>query len=197
MKMKTMSHAGDARMALIGAIAMALLAACSPGPGEAPAPAGSGARAETGTVPADAPAPATAEGVVVADAWTRAMAPGAKVAGGFLSLRNGGDRDDRLVSVDSPAAERVEVHEMRMDDGVMRMRHLADGLPLPAGGEVALEPGGYHLMFIGPVEPFVEGAEIPATLNFERAGEREVVFKVMGLGATSSTPADGGPEGRH
>ncbi|QDH69312.1 copper chaperone PCu(A)C [Marilutibacter alkalisoli] len=182
---------------LVAALVMTVLVACSPGPGEGASLADEAVQAETDASTVDAQAPAVVEGIVVSDAWTRAMAPGAKVAGGFMTLRNEGGGDDRLVSVASPAAERVEIHEMRMADGVMQMRHLADGLPLPAGSEVVLRPGDYHLMFFDPAEPFVEGGEIPVTLNFEHTGELEVVFKVMGLGATSSMPEDTEHEDRH
>ncbi|WP_255516225.1 copper chaperone PCu(A)C [Luteimonas suaedae] len=121
-------------------------------------------------------------GVVASDAWVREVPAGGRVAGGYLTIANGGDSDDRLLAVESEHAARVEIHEMRHDDGMMRMRHLDDGLPLPAGERTALAPGGYHLMFIEPARPFAAGDEVPATLRFAHAPAQEVVFRVRTAG---------------
>ena len=83
------------------------------------------------------------------DAWSRATPPVAPVAGGFTVV-NAGDKPDVLLGAESDLSQRVELHEMRMDGGMMRMRELTDGLPVPARGKVVLAPGGYHLMFIRP-----------------------------------------------
>jgi len=72
---------------------------------------------------------------------------------------------------------------MSMKDGVMTMRPLPDGLMLPAGGEVALEPGGYHLMFIGLKKMLKQGDSFAGTLTFEKAGTVEVSFTVEAIGA--------------
>lgn len=128
------------------------------------------------------------ESIVIEQAWTRATPPNAPVAGGFLTIRNSGDRADRLVSVTSPDANSVEIHQMTMDGGVMRMRKLADGLAIDAESVVTLKPGGYHLMFIGPKRPIVEGGTITATLRFEKAGTREVRFDVRALGSSGAKP---------
>ena len=117
------------------------------------------------------------------DPWARATPPGTTVSGGFLTVRNLGGRDDRLVAVRSSASREVQIHEVRSDDGMMRMRELADGLAIPAGASVSLQPGGYHLMFIQPQRPFVGGDVVLATLVFEHAGEVEVSFQVRGEGA--------------
>ncbi|GAB3342732.1 copper chaperone PCu(A)C [Marilutibacter aestuarii] len=160
-----------------------LLAACA-------APQAPTAEVDATTDARPAPAPAD-QGITVSAAWSRAMPPGARVGGGFMTIRNRGDRDDRLVSLSSPAADSVDVHEMREVDGMMQMRPLTDGLVIPAGGEVVLEPGGYHLMFMQPVQPFVEGDAIDVTLVFEHAGERQVAFEVLGLGATAPEAGEG------
>jgi copper(I)-binding protein len=120
--------------------------------------------------------------IEVTHPWSRATPKGAKVAGGFLAITNSGTADDRLVAVESASAGRVELHEMRMDDGVMKMRKLADGIALPAGKTVALEPGGLHVMFIEIKAPFAEGASIPATMVFEKAGRLDVTFEVEAAG---------------
>lgn len=131
-----------------------------------------------------APAGAQRVGDLRVDApWVRATPPGAGVTGGFLTVRNSGAKNDRLLSVSSPAVARIEIHEMRHEDGVMRMRPLRDGLAIPAGATVELAPGGYHLMLFGPKRPFVEGEDIPATARFEKAGNVDITFRVRGLGA--------------
>ncbi len=128
--------------------------------------------------------------VKIGHPWSRATPPGAQVAGGFLTITNTGKSEDRLISVSSPLAKRVELHQMKMDAGVMRMRRIDDGLVLAAGKTVTLAPGGYHLMFIGPSRPFVAGDHIKATLVFRDAGKVDVEFAVDDAGATqpSMTP---------
>lgn len=115
--------------------------------------------------------------------WTRATAQTAPTAGGYLKIVNKGTTPDRLVSARSAAAAKVEVHEMKMDGNVMRMRELEKGLEIPAGGTVMLQPGGYHVMFMQLKEPFKEGTKIPVTLVFEKAGPLDVVFTVNAMGA--------------
>lgn len=102
-------------------------------------------------------------------AWAAPTPAGVDVSAGYLTIANRSSTDDRLLSATSPRAERVEVHEMTMDGGVMRMRPL-NGLAAPAGQAVALGPGGTHLMFYGVSEPFAEGQTIPVQLTFETAG---------------------------
>ncbi|SMQ85627.1 hypothetical protein SAMN06295905_2914 [Devosia lucknowensis] len=115
-------------------------------------------------------APVTVGAIEISGAFTRATLPNAPVAGGFLTLTNTGAEDDRLVSVDSPIAREGQIHEMAMQGDVMRMRQLADGLVIPAGATVVLEPGGYHLMFMGLTGAIAEGDAVPVTLTFEKAG---------------------------
>ncbi len=108
--------------------------------------------------------------------WSRATLPGAKVAAGYLTIKNNGSTPDRLIAVSAEIAGTGEIHEMSVKDGVMTMRPLTDGLEIPAGGEVKLEPGAYHLDVQG-----VEGAggrrgEIPghADLREGRNGQGRV-----------------------
>ncbi|MEI2299861.1 copper chaperone PCu(A)C [Ensifer sp. MJa1] len=108
----------------------------------------------------------------------KAMLPGAKVGGGFLTIKNGGAAEDRLVAVESPAAARVEIHEMKMENDVMKMRKLDDGIALPAGKTVELKAGGLHLMFMDVKAPFKEGDAVPVTLTFEKAGKVDATFPV-------------------
>lgn len=85
-------------------------------------------------------------------------------------------------------ARSVEIHEMTMTDGVMRMRPLAGGIAIPPGGTAWLRPGGTHLMLIGPAGPFAQGENVPVTLCFERAGEVTVDLEVAAAGARDAAP---------
>ena len=115
--------------------------------------------------------------------WSRATAPGAPVAGGFLKLTNTGTEADTLVAATFEAANRVEIHEMAVVDGVMKMRALAKGLEVPAGGSVELKPGSYHVMFIDLKRQLKEGESFKGELVFEKAGKVQVEYKVMPVGA--------------
>ena len=112
---------------------------------------------------AAAPAPK----VVAADAWCRPAPTGALAGGCYVTLT--ASVDDRLVAVETTAADRGEIHTMSMDGGVMRMRKLTDGLALPAGKAVSLKPGADHIMVIAPKIALKEGAPVPLTLKFQKA----------------------------
>jgi periplasmic copper chaperone A len=129
--------------------------------------------------------PVSAGGLVIEGYWVRAMLPGQPVAGGFLTITNNGSSDDRIISASSPAAGRLELHEMAMEGDVMKMREIAGGIVIKAGETVELKPGGLHLMFFDVPMAFVEGNEVPVTLTFEQTGQIELklpVIKKMGAG---------------
>lgn len=115
--------------------------------------------------------------------WTRATPPTAQAGGGFLTITNKGTTPDRLVAVRSAASDKAEIHEMRMEGSVMRMRELEKGIEIPPGATVELKPGGYHLMFMGLKTPFAKDAKVPATLVFEKAGSIDVNLAVEAMGA--------------
>lgn len=121
--------------------------------------------------------------IAVEDAWSRATPPGARVGVGYLRMVNTGPEADRLVGASSPRSRSVEIHSMSVADGIMRMQPASDGVEVPAGGEAALAPGGYHLMLIEIGEPLAEGERVPVTLRFEAAGEVETELAVGSLGA--------------
>ena len=121
--------------------------------------------------------------------WTRATAPTAPTAGGFLSITNKGTTADRLIAVRTPAAENAQIHEMKMDGNVMRMRELEKGVEIPAGATVTLAPGGVHLMLMGLKGPLVKDTKVPLTLVFEKAGSIDVELAVAAMGAAH--PAHG------
>ena len=104
---------------------------------------------------------------VATDPWVRATVAGQKATGLFVELKS--PTAARLIGGSSPVADSVEVHEMSMDGGVMRMRAI-DALPLPAGQVVMLKPGGYHVMLMGLKDTVKAGDTVPVTLTIEREG---------------------------
>lgn len=118
--------------------------------------------------------------------WTRATAPTARAGGGFLTIVNKGSTADRLIAARSPASMKVEVHEMKMDGSIMRMREIEGGLEIPAGATVTLKPGDFHIMFMELKAPLAKGGKVPVTLVFEKAGSIDVEFKIEAAGAAAS-----------
>lgn len=112
--------------------------------------------------------------------------PNAPVLGGYVSIQNSGNTDDRLVAIESSAAEKVELHQSTVTDGIARMQPMTDGLLVPAGETVWLGDEGTHAMFVKPVERYRVGDELPATLLFEKTGRVDVVFKVEERSAAAS-----------
>ncbi|WP_394778238.1 copper chaperone PCu(A)C [Undibacterium sp.] len=111
--------------------------------------------------------------VVIKDAWVRATVPQQKATGAFMKIQV--PQDARLVEIQTPVAAIAEVHEMKMDNNVMKMRPVV-GLELPAGKEVELKPGGYHVMLMGLKAQVKEGDIVPLTLIIEgRDKKRETV----------------------
>ena len=132
--------------------------------------------------------------ITIETPWCPATPGGATVAAGYLTIKNDAASPDRLVSVSADIADRAGIHEMSMADGMMKMRELTEGLPIPAHGSVALYSASYHLMFQGLKRPLNEGESFPVTLNFEKAGTVSVTFEVAGMGATAP---DSGPHHKH
>ena len=109
----------------------------------------------------------TNENLEIKDAWVREMPPGTEVAAGYLSLHNRGARPVRVVSFSSPVAQSLEIHEMKMDKGQMRMRELKGGLAIAPGQTVKLSPGGYHLMLMGVAHALIAGDSVGLELVFD------------------------------
>jgi periplasmic copper chaperone A len=118
----------------------------------------------------------------------RATASGQMAGGGFLKLANAGGAD-RLLSASANVSASVELHTMKMEGDVMRMRQL-EAIELPAGQTVELKPGSLHIMFMGLKAPLKAGDSFPLTLKFEKAGEVKVEMKVQAAGAMA-------PETKH
>lgn len=134
--------------------------------------------------------------LTITGAFARATLPRAPVGGAYLTIVNAGGSDDRLIAVTGPVGRTVEIHEMRMQDGVMSMREMAGGVGIPAGKTVMLEPGGKHLMLYGLSDQLHAGETFDMVLHFEKAGEVTVTFDILALDARRhpDTP-DGGAKG--
>ena len=118
--------------------------------------------------------------VQVEEPWIRATTPGAKVAAGYMTIRNKSAQPERLVGGSSPVAGKVETHIHIKDGDVVRMREVK-GYDIPANGVFELKPGGAHLMLVDLKRPLKEGEKVSLVLKFEKSGEVKVDFEVRPL----------------
>jgi copper(I)-binding protein len=140
--------------------------------------------------------PAFAQGtgnppIEVEQPWARATPAGAQTGAAYMTIENKTGNADRLTGASSDVAGTLQIHEMTVVNGVMQMRQLADGLPIPAGGSVALKPGSYHVMLIGLKKPLTAGETFPLTLTFEKAGNISVTVPVQAMGAMQDDKSGG------
>ncbi len=139
--------------------------------------------------------PAFAQGtgtsIAVEQPWARATPAGAKTGAVYMTLDNKTSSADRLTGASSDVADKLQIHEMKVVNGTMQMRQLADGLPIPASGSVALKPGSYHVMLIGLKKPLTPGETFPLTLTFEKAGNISVTVPVQATGTMQDNKAGG------
>ena len=133
--------------------------------------------------------------IKISQPWARATPGGAKVAAGYVTITNTGKTADKLTGGSAAAAGVLEIHDMTMADGVMRMRRLDAGLDLKPGETVALKPGGLHLMLMELRQPLKQGEKIRGTLVFEKAGTVEIEFDVTPIGAAG--PGSSGGDMQH
>jgi copper(I)-binding protein len=124
--------------------------------------------------------------VTVSEPWVRATVPQQKATGAFMKLQSA--QDAKLISAKSAVAGVVEVHEMAMDAGVMKMRAV-DGLVLPMGKAVDLKPGGYHVMLMDLKSQLKEGDAVPLTLTFETKDGKRQTMEVKATARNMSAPA--------
>ena len=122
--------------------------------------------------------------------WSAATPAGASVGAGYMTIKNTGTQPDVLTGASTPVAGKVEVHEMTVDNGIMRMRPLTSGLEIKPGQMVALKPNSFHLMLENLKEPIQPGKPFKATLKFAKAGSVDVNFAVGPVGATSAPAQD-------
>jgi periplasmic copper chaperone A len=121
----------------------------------------------------------------ISDPWSRATPKGSSVAAGYMTIKNSGSSD---------VAPKFEVHEMKMEDGIAKMRPVKGGLEIKPGETVELKPGSLHVMFVGVKKPLSAGERFKATLVFEKAGSVNVDYDVRAMG---SQPAGAMPGMKH
>lgn len=126
------------------------------------------------------------DSIVVGHPWSRATPAGATVGAGYLKISNNGKEADTLIGGTFNGADRVEVHEMRAEGDIMKMRKLTGGLEVKPGETVELKPSAHHLMFLGLKAPIIEGPAVKGSLLFEKAGKIDVEFKIEPIGTTDS-----------
>ena len=126
--------------------------------------------------------------VTVKDPWVRGTVAQQKASGAFMLLQSA--TDARLVSAASPVAGVVEIHEMKMEGDIMRMRAIT-GLDLPAGSTVELKPGGYHVMLMDLKKPLQDGDMVPLTLTVEGKDGKRSTLEVQAPVKALAAPAGG------
>jgi copper(I)-binding protein len=119
----------------------------------------------------------------ISDPWSRATPKGSSVAAGYMTIKNSGSTPDRLINGSSDVAPKFEVHEMRMENGVAKMRPVKGGLEIKPGNTVELKPGSFHIMFVGLKKPLSAGDHFTVTLMFEKAGPVSVDYDVRAMGS--------------
>lgn len=117
-------------------------------------------------------------GLTLTNGFAFATLPNQPVAGGFVTVENTGTVDDVLIKAVSASAGYMEIHTMAVNDGVMIMREMENGLPIPAGETVVMKPGGYHIMFMDLPGPLVVDEMATVTLTFQNAGDVTVTLPI-------------------
>jgi periplasmic copper chaperone A len=133
----------------------------------------------------------------ISDPWSRATPKGSSVAAGYMTIKNNGSTPDRLISGSADVASKFELHEMKMEGRVAKMRPVTGGLEIKPGETVELKPGSLHAMFVGLKKPLSAGDRFKATLVFEKAGSVSVDYDVLAMGSEPSGSMPGTKEHRH
>ena len=137
-----------------------------------------GMHTDTGAAPSGS-ATAKLGDLDISGGYVRAMLPGQPVGGGYITIHNTGKTDDKLTSVTSSAAGKVELHEMKMEGEIMKMREVKGGIAIPAGATVTLAPNTMHMMFKQVKMPFKQGGTVPVMLMFDKAGMVDINLPVV------------------
>jgi len=145
--------------------------------------------AAAASVPATA-ADYTVGAIKISTPWTRVTPEASTVAGGFMTITNTGSSPDTLTGGTATISKRLEIHEMAMDSGIMKMRELKPGLVIKPGETVTLKPGSFHVMFMELKEPIKASNRFKGTLVFEKAGSVEIEYAIEPFGTRA--PGDGG-----
>ena len=120
--------------------------------------------------------------IEVERAWSRASIGIDRPGVAYLTIRNTGIADDVLTGITTTVADMPMLHETVVTDGIASMPHVMS-VPVPAGGMIALEPGGFHAMLMGLNQTLEKGATFPVTLTFQNAGAVTVDVEILGMGA--------------
>ena len=118
--------------------------------------------------------------LTIRDGWVRASIGQAPNSAAYMMLMTEGDTADKLIAGSSPVAEKVELHNHILEDGVAKMRQVKV-IDVAPGDMTVLEPGGLHVMLMGLKDKLEDGAEVPLTLTFENAGDVELILPIRGL----------------
>jgi periplasmic copper chaperone A len=125
-----------------------------------------------------------ADRITVSDAYIRLAPPGAMATGAYMTIRNAGPAEVRVVKAASTVSRLTELHTHLNEGGVMKMRQVKD-IPVPAGGEAVLKPGGLHVMLIEMRLPLREGDMVPITLGLDDGSSKQISVPVRNPGSGS------------
>lgn len=134
--------------------------------------------------------------IVVTEPWARATPGPVRIGVAYMTITNRGSAPDRLLRIETPAAERAELHTTVMQNGVMQMRPL-ESVALPPGHTVQFAPGGIHIMLINLSAPLEEGGRFDMRLIFERTGGLDIQVPIVGVGASELNSDDMSGEHHH
>lgn len=126
-------------------------------------------------------AAAAGMGLMVENPWIREAPPTAKAVGGFMVVHNHGSQERALVAAESPAFNEVQLHRTEMHGEMAKMVQQSR-VALAAGGSVNFEPGGLHIMLMGPKQVLKAGDQVPVSLRFENGETMQVTFEVRAAG---------------
>ncbi|WP_150912732.1 copper chaperone PCu(A)C [Marinobacter halotolerans] len=122
--------------------------------------------------------------ITVTHPWTRPTPPAVSIGVGYMAISNNGKTEVTFTGGKTPKAKAVSIHQSSMKNDMMTMKPVPDGLPIPAGETVLLEPSGYHLMLEGLTGAITSGETVPMTLTFDGAGPVEVELQTMDMDPT-------------
>ncbi len=134
---------------------------------------------EMGGGPNEGKVAATVGGIEIVDPWARAAAMEGGNSAIYMVLKNTSGTADKLVAASGDVAAAIEIHETKMDNGVMQMQPVEGGLEVPANGSVELKPGGYHVMLIGLTKVLKAGETVTVKLTFESGASVDLTVPVM------------------
>jgi periplasmic copper chaperone A len=128
----------------------------------------------------------------ISQPWARATPKGADSGAAYMTVMNTGAKPERLSCVSSDAADKCQIHQMSMDNGIMKMREIEGGVEIKPGETVTFAPGGYHVMLVGLKAPLVQGKIVAATLKIDSGATAQVEFPVAAIGAPAPGATGGG-----